>query len=217
MRRNLRRRNGNRRYGPQTFRKRIDASQCGLIYRWRCSRFRLGRRNIRPYRCKHAMRRHDRWGQHRISWSWFDGNRRDGRHKFRCSKHWLGQHGLIKGQMEGRSLQCALGISIPPRNIAQWELPHVRAGVQRVGDRLNRRRLLAVCRHARVVFRSQNFVSLQIFIGVDVAGLLGLLLARAFLTRRFGNVLLRVRAALLRAEKQARANQNRQTAAQRRS
>ena len=86
----------------------------------------------------------------------------------------------------------AFQISIAPSHIAERFLRLSRICIERLRVRFRgwrRLRFLFSGRRARLVFLVENFSAAQIFVRVDVMFVGRLLLARAFLTRRFGYVL----------------------------
>jgi hypothetical protein len=101
------------------------------------------------------------------------------------------------------SLRGDLGIAVTARDIAERELRQFGVGVKwRLGLLLiERGLLLALGFDNGFVFRGQDFRATQIFVGVNVLLLLGLVFAGAFLARGFGYILGGLGPALRSAEK----------------
>jgi hypothetical protein len=101
------------------------------------------------------------------------------------------------------SLRGDLGIAVTARDIAERELRQFGVGVKwRLGLLLiERGLLLALGFDNGFVFRGQDFRATQIFVGVNVLLLLGLVFAGALLTRGFGYILGGLGAALRSAKK----------------
>jgi hypothetical protein len=103
----------------------------------------------------------------------------------------IGEHRLIEWQVvRRRGLRGELSVSISAGNVAQWELRHVRIGVQ---CRLHRSRRYSRLRlppgfQLCLIFRRQDFLAPQIFIAVNVLRFLRVF-SRAFLPRRFRHIL----------------------------
>ena len=115
-----------------------------------------------------------------------------------------GENQLIERKVEWiGSLRGDLGIAVTARDIAERELRQFGVGVKwRLGLFLiERGLLLALGFDEGFVFRSQDFRATQIFVGVNVPLLLGLVFAGALLTRGFGYILGGLGAALCGAEK----------------
>jgi len=117
------------------------------------------------------------------------GNRDDG----------SGEDRFIKRKVERiRGLRGNLGIAVTTRDIAERELRESSVGVD---GRLSLffgwlGLLLALGFDEGFVFRGQDFPAAQIFVGVNVLLLLGLVFADALLARGFGYILRGLGAAL---------------------
>jgi hypothetical protein len=118
----------------------------------------------------------------------------------------------------GWSLHGELGFAIAARDVAKRKLWQIDAGVQR------RLRLFSgririnwffFRGEALFVFRRQDLRSREIVVRINVFGALGLRSPCALLARGLGHVLRFLRAAMRRAEKQARAEHDCESAAQR--
>lgn len=83
------------------------------------------------------------------------------------------------------------GVAVTARNIAEWELCETGVGVDRSLRLLLGRLglLLSLSLDEGFVFGSQDFRAAQIFVGVNVLLLSGLVFAGALLARGFGYVL----------------------------
>jgi hypothetical protein len=115
-----------------------------------------------------------------------------------------GENQLIERKVEWiGSLRGDLGIAVTARDIAERELCEPGVGVDgRLCLFLGRLELLfALGFDNGFVFRGQDFRATQIFVGVNVLLLLGLVFAGAFLARGFGYILGGLGAALCGAEK----------------
>jgi hypothetical protein len=115
-----------------------------------------------------------------------------------------GENQLIERKVEWiGSLRGDLGIAVTARDIAERELRKFGVGVKwRLGLFLIEcGLLLALGFDNGFVFRGQDFRATQIFVGVNVPLLLGLVFAGALLTRGFGYILGGLGAALRSAEK----------------
>jgi hypothetical protein len=115
-----------------------------------------------------------------------------------------GEDRLIERKVKWiRSLRGDLGIAVTARDIAERELCEPGIGVdRRLSLFLGRLGLLlALGFDEGFVFRGQDFRATQIFVGVNVLLLLGLVFAGALLARGFGYILGGLGAALCGAEK----------------
>jgi hypothetical protein len=113
-------------------------------------------------------------------------------------------------------LRGSFGIPVEARDIAEWELRQVSAGIEwrfglfPIGCSL----LFALGFDASFIVRSQDSCATQIFVCVNVLGFLRLF-ACALLARGFGYILGGASAALRSAEKQTGANNDCESAAER--